>query len=953
MEGVSYAAADLPVSTLAVALLFGVNFLVYGAFRVQTAMGPAEERDATLASKHVPVLKATRQSILKLSYEFCALGVILLYCWLCENRPFFDHASKEHIPDFFWFICFVILMFAFGSVHYDENSNDLVNRDQSEEWKGWMQTVFLLYHYFHASEVYNSVRVMISCYVWMTGFGNFSFFYIKGDFGFVRFAQMMWRLNFTVVFLCLTMNNMYMLYYICPLHTFYFLLVFASMRVFSSVNHSKYGIRIKIAIVGVLIYAIWEFGSLFDLAFFFLPKSLHPGAAIGAYGILYEWHFRSGLDHYSTLFGMIFALNFPQATLWVAKVEALPMAQQILIKGSTGIVLLIATIWWGVTIWPLPKLEFNSIHPYTFIIPLTTYIFFRNITPGLRKVHLGVLATIGKYTLETYLMQHHIWLTSNAKTILVLVPGYPKINLVVVTAIYFVTAQRIFRVTMVTRAMLIPNDTPAALRWLGLIGAILGMFGGVAWMLQLLKLGYIAVTLTILALGGLVFVLLRKKIESTREGHDNEGTSSFQLPFTQSLVFASVGFAVCLFGLVLLPDLHSTGAEVNAGPLRPSIGKVGEAQCLAHLQEGEWMGDSSYCESHSQDHVVCVGDRWRWKDPNMIKACKFKHVDTETARLTLKGNRFRFIGDETLYMIAVATHSIASPNVGHPLLNTFKKSDTVKFPVNNDKQAMTFDYAVKKDTITRAIELAGENDHLILGSWVESAKSAMTAADYVTRWTKIANKIGKRSCFFVLPGDVHDQKTLNIQGQSRVTNETAAKYREAIMANDSGIAQKCSFVIDLSAFTRTRGEDAFDGIIYSPRTYTVPAQLILHGYRYSNADAVSLATKKGPQKGKGGGVAQNPFYGFLTILLAMAMIVTMDNYAGISFFFKKVFAPYSPRITWEEATKELHKKMGITTTLPKYEPVARNEGDEEGLTLVESSEAKTHSPGGRSTQHKD
>ncbi len=54
--------------------------------------------------------------------------------------------------------------------------DDLLNRDQTEEWKGWMQFVFLLYHYYHAEEVYNSIRVMITCYVWMTGFGNFSFF---------------------------------------------------------------------------------------------------------------------------------------------------------------------------------------------------------------------------------------------------------------------------------------------------------------------------------------------------------------------------------------------------------------------------------------------------------------------------------------------------------------------------------------------------------------------------------------------------------------------------------------------------------------------------------------------------------------------------------------------------------------------------------------------------------
>ena len=35
-----------------------------------------------------------------------------------------------------------------------------------------MQFSFLMYHYFSAKETYNAIRVMITCYVWMTGFGT-------------------------------------------------------------------------------------------------------------------------------------------------------------------------------------------------------------------------------------------------------------------------------------------------------------------------------------------------------------------------------------------------------------------------------------------------------------------------------------------------------------------------------------------------------------------------------------------------------------------------------------------------------------------------------------------------------------------------------------------------------------------------------------------------------------
>lgn len=52
-----------------------------------------------------------------------------------------------------------------------------------------LQVLFLLYHYFAAAEFYNAIRVFIAGYVWMTGFGNFSYYYVRKDFSLARFAQ--------------------------------------------------------------------------------------------------------------------------------------------------------------------------------------------------------------------------------------------------------------------------------------------------------------------------------------------------------------------------------------------------------------------------------------------------------------------------------------------------------------------------------------------------------------------------------------------------------------------------------------------------------------------------------------------------------------------------------------------------------------------------------------------
>ena len=60
---------------------------------------------------------------------------------------------------------------------------------QPHPWKGKLpavQVLFLLYHYFNAREIYNAIRVFIAGYVWMTGYGNFLYYYHYKDFSLGR-----------------------------------------------------------------------------------------------------------------------------------------------------------------------------------------------------------------------------------------------------------------------------------------------------------------------------------------------------------------------------------------------------------------------------------------------------------------------------------------------------------------------------------------------------------------------------------------------------------------------------------------------------------------------------------------------------------------------------------------------------------------------------------------------
>jgi hypothetical protein len=940
-----------PVTTMASAMLFGTIIFATTALAARAYMIGDHKQlfEAASHPKSSALDVKSLSSVYTLLFHSSIFGLILFYAYICEYHPPYPHADKNYDADLFFFLTFLLFVVsAFtwqkhtpddtknvpGTVAASNDKIEVLNRDQTEEWKGWMQFMFLLYHYYHAEDVYNAIRIMITCYVWMTGFGNFSFFYLKADYGIIRVLQMLWRLNFLVLFLCLTQGTTFILYYICLLHTYYFFMVYVVMRIGHEHNYTQWWVRTKLAVLGVLIFLVWDCDlglfRLFHYPFFGDTPIMGAGG-----GSMWEWYFRSSLDHWSTYMGMIFALNFPVTSLFFRKLEAMPWYRQILAKGLMGVGLLIAFYFWVTGPFMQGKFDYNQTNAYYGIIPVTAYIYFRNLTPWLRNHSLDLLHQIGKTTLETYLMQHHIWLTSDAKSLLTLIPGWPKVNFLLVSVIYVVMSRRLYQLTLFLRGMVLPNNRNACFKNLGGMVSVIASFCGLAYVMK--SLGFLSlgmVGLVSFAGGYFLYSFLLQYSVPGGDTTDEEQPTSVPKVINQTTMLISCTIAV--FAVASCGFSWNAMASTGAGKIQ-----LLPPTCNIYANNGQWMslngcdegprgeeyrkfGVSTVSTCSAQNEVSV----WGWNEVHPSSHCRFKQRDQKSLKKHLKGRTIYFAGDSiTRYLYHGFCRQLGISDAGSYNANEEKHTNLSQKIGDITVEFIWASYA------TEVVEALGnltekKPDLVVLGggAWdklwrynTDEEKETLKAevGDVATGIKKLRQL--EVPVVWTTPTTVNTPALPSPEKQEKI-NEKEMKIIRDLYSTEN-VLSSSSFVIDGESFTSARVSESFDGVHYPHNVYSAGAQILCNAMDWllpnPNVDPPKPPTRPGAMA--------HPLLGFLLLCFAAAGIFLFDGFMGFSYLAAIIVPSVSPNGLYYEAFSTLHQKAHLPALemqkLPSVSPV--------------------------------
>ena len=255
----------------------------------------------------------------------------------------------------------------------------------------------------------------------MTGYGHTLYFLNKQDYSFKRVAAVLVRLNLLSCALPYLMRTDYLFYYFAPLVTFWYVLVFLTMRIQQSWNESLRLLTLKIFISAALTTMFVRLPGVLEVLFLFLQYTCRIQWDVK------EWRFRTTLDLYIVYVGMLSAILYTKVqAIFSQPVSANADRFSAFVRGHFFILRLVAIVssliippaFWALTRRSPDKYDYNWWQPYISCLPILSYIVLRNSTQHFRNRYSIIFAWLGKCSLETFTLQFHIWLAGDTKGLL-------------------------------------------------------------------------------------------------------------------------------------------------------------------------------------------------------------------------------------------------------------------------------------------------------------------------------------------------------------------------------------------------------------------------------------------------------------------------------------------------------------------------------------------------------
>lgn len=414
------------------------------------------------------------------------LSLIMAYFFICDRTNFFMKENKYYSEFSFWLpIGYVTVLGLFFTE--DSKWTKILHKDQLNECKGWMQIVILVYHVTGASQILVikiHIKVLISAYLFLLGYEHFSYVWHRNDISIVSLFKTLFKLNFMTVTLCLCMNRPYQFYYFGPLLSFWYLITycFLAFPPHITAHHCENNIK-------YYFYLLMKFICLFSIltilfmseVFFEKIFVTRPWKAlfVTTDDDIREWWFRWKLDRYSTMYGMAFSalLIIGQKYNIIDDNNHSNLFSKRMALSFTLLAFLGLGIYTTITFLCDSELECDEIHSYVAFIPIVSFIFLRNVSGILRTRYSTFFAWFGEIHLELFLSQYHIWLAADTHGVLVLIPGFPVLNLIITTYIFVCASHEMHHIIKVLLPYAVPDDWKFVLRNFILFLAILVPIG--------------------------------------------------------------------------------------------------------------------------------------------------------------------------------------------------------------------------------------------------------------------------------------------------------------------------------------------------------------------------------------------------------------------------------------------------------------------------------------------